>query len=164
MLALAAGSAWGQGVGSEKAVFVAPPASEGCPVGFSVQRRSAAEVNWASSEARDGVQGLGLGVVFVAKDAGRILKVDLTVHGMGAGPRMMPAAGGSPDGDVTEIFQLARGENLELPPGVWMRRVKSVRWVDLTEIEYADGSVWKAAAGSRCRVAPSLLVMVAAAR
>jgi hypothetical protein len=77
----------------------------------------------------------------------------------------MPAGSSSRD-DVVEIFQLGRGTGAAslIRSDIWMHRMSTVRWVELTEMEYADGSVWREADGSRCRATPDLFLLVAGAR
>jgi hypothetical protein len=165
VLAMASGMVWAQGnAHNEITVLVGPPDSAGCPVGFSAERRSTTEVRYA----KDGKQlrGQGLELKFDSQtEPKKILKANVTVRGVTGAARVMPAGDASND-DVAEIFQLgvAAGEDSLRHSSIWTQRVATVRWVDLTEVSYADGSVWHASQGARCRVEPNGFLLVAGAK
>jgi hypothetical protein len=149
---------------SEATVLAGAPSSVGCPVEFYAERRSATEIRYA----KDGKQtrGQGLELKFApGADPKKILKANVTVHGVSGAARVMPAGENSSD-DVVEIFQLGAGagEDSLRQSSLWTQRMGTVRWVDLTEIAYADGSVWRASEGARCRVEPNGFLLVAGAR
>jgi hypothetical protein len=163
VLAMASGVVWAQANDhSEIRVLVGPPSSAGCPVGFSAERRSTTEVRYA----KDGKQlrGQGLDLKFDSQSK-KIVKANVTVRGVDGTARVMPAGSATSD-DVAEIFQLGTsvGEDSLRHSSVWTERVATVRWVDLTEVSYADGSVWHASQGVRCRVEPSKFLLVAGAK
>ncbi len=118
-----------------------------------------------AKDARAKRSGQGLQLTFHPQDAPKIMKVNVTVYGLSGEARVMPAGSGS-KADITEIFQLRpeAGAVDLLQSEIWMQKMSTVRWVDLTEIEYADGSVWRASESSRCRAAPDMFVLVAGAR
>lgn len=149
---------------SRATVLIAPPVSVGCPVNFSAKRRAVVEVRKAKDAGeKDRRQGLEL--AFDRKDAPKIVKVNVTVHGVSGRGRVMPTRSNAKD-DVVESFQLVReaGAASLLQSELWMHKVSTVQWVALTEIEYSDGSVWRESAGSRCSVAPDLFLLVADGR
>jgi hypothetical protein len=149
---------------SEMTVLAGPPDSSGCPVGFSAERRSTTEVRYAK-DGRE-IRGQGLELKFDSQtEPKKILKANVTVRGVTGVARVMPAGSASID-DVAEIFQLgaAVGEDSLRHSSIWTQRVATVRWVDLTEISYADGSVWHASQGERCRIEPSKFLLIAGAR
>jgi hypothetical protein len=165
VLVMASAGVWAQGnahIGPT--VFMGAPISIGCPVGFSAERRSSTEVRYA----KDGKQlrGQGLELQFDPRsNPKKILKVNVTVHGVDGTARVIPAGENSSD-DVTELFQVeaGAGEGSLRRSNIWTQRVSTVRWVDLTEVAYADGSVWLASASGRCRVEPSAFLLVDGAK
>jgi hypothetical protein len=145
-------------------VFMGAPISTGCPVGFTAERRSTTEVRYA----KDGKQlhGQGLELQFDPRsNPKKILKVNVTVHGVDGAARVIPA-GSSDSEDVAELFQLeaGAGEGSLRHSNLWTQRVSTIRWVDLTQVAYSDGSVWLASASGRCRVEPSGFLLVAGAK
>lgn len=166
VLAMASAGVWAQGnAHSEMTVLAGPPDSSGCPVGFSAERRSTTEVRYAKDGRRE-IRGQGLELKFDSRtEPKKILKANVTVRGVTGAARVIPAGRASVD-DVAEIFQLgaATGEDRLRHSRIWTQRVSTVRWVDLTEISYADGSVWHASQGERCRIEPSKFLLVAGAK
>lgn len=163
ILAMASAGASAQGnAHSEMTVLAGPPDSSGCPVGFSAERRSTTEVRYAKDGKQ--IRGQGLELKFDSQPK-KILKANVTVRGVTGSARVMPAGSASLD-DVAEIFQLGAGtgEDGLRHSNIWTQRVATVRWVDLTEIAYADGSVWHASEGKRCRIEPSKFLLVAGAK
>ena len=164
-LAMASGVVWAQGnAHSEMTVLAGSPDSAGCPVGFSAERRATTEVRYAKDGKQ--IRGQGLELKFDSQaDPKKILKANVTVRGVTGAARVMPAGSASSD-DVSEIFQLgvAAGEDSLRHSSIWTQRVATVRWVDLTEVSYADGSVWHASQGTRCRVEPNGFLLVAGAK
>ena len=163
VLAMASTAVWAQGnAHSEMTVLAGSPDSSGCPVGFSAERRSTTEVRYA----KDGRQsrGQGLELKFDSQQK-KILKANVTVRGVNGEARVMPAGSAGSD-DVAEIFELIPGtsEDSLKHSSLWTERVATVRWVDLTEIAYMDGSVWHASEGKRCRIEPSKFLLVAGAK
>jgi hypothetical protein len=63
--------------------------------------------------------------------------------------------------DAEESFRITGEAAGLLVREIWMHKVNTVSWVDLNEIEYADGSVWRASANARCRAVPSNFLLVA---
>ena len=165
VLVMASAGVWAQGnAHSEATVLTGPPSSAGCPVGFSAERRSAGAVRYAKDGSERRGQGLELKFDPLA-DPKKIMKANITVHGVSVAARVIPACENGND-DLAEIFQLGTGagEDSLRQSSIWTQRMGTVRWVDLTEIAYADGSVWHASAGERCRVEPSAFLLVAGAR
>jgi hypothetical protein len=118
-----------------------------------------------AKDARLKRSGQGLQLTFNRKHAPKIMKVNVTVHGLSGEARVVPAGSGSRD-EITQIFQLRpeAGAVGLLQSEIWMQEMNTVRWVDLTQIEYVDGSVWRASEGSRCRATPDMFVLVAGTR
>jgi hypothetical protein len=142
------------------AIFLSPPASESCPVNFSAERRP----NGALVQVDHGVtfRGQGVEINLSGSSSAPILKVDLKLHGMTPGVHIAPASVGGPTAKYsTEIFQLASNDGSPLQhSSVSSARLGTVDWLELTRIEFANGTTWQSSAESRCVVAPSLLVLV----
>ena len=47
-----------------------------------------------------------------------------------------------------------------LHSSVWTKKMTAINWVELTRLEYADGTTWQASPQSHCSAAPSLFVLV----
>lgn len=141
------------------AIFTQPPTGESCPVGFSAERRSIPTLK--NVRNADAHRGQGLRINFVAIPSATILKASLTVHGASAKLRTVPASFdvAMPD-DATETFQLTGTQGSLLHSSIWTRQIVAVNWVELTQLEYADGSTWHTSPESRCTAAPSLMVLV----
>ena len=145
-------------------VFMGPPVSTGCPVGFSAERQAAGVVRYAKGDQTQ-THGQGLELKFDSRnDTRKIVKVNITVHGLDGSARVIPASEKSSD-DLAELFELtAAGDNSLRHSNIWTQRMSTIRWVDLTEVAYADGSVWLASASGRCRIEPSGFLLVAGAK
>jgi hypothetical protein len=165
VLAMASGVVWAQGNAQiGPTTFMAAPVSTGCPVGFSAERQAARAVRYAKGEPVQ-THGQGLELKFDPQnDPRKIVKVNITVHGIDGSARVIPAGEKSSD-SVAELFELtAAGDNSLRHSNVWTRGINVIQWVDLTEVAYADGSVWLASASGRCRVEPNGFLLVAGAR
>lgn len=146
---------------SSSAILTSGPSSESCPVGFSASR-VAAPTMMVTKGAEPKHSSLGLQLNFSRPDAAQIVKASITVHGPSNKAQVTPASTKA-DTDMTETFELrsdAQAKNL-LHAAVWMKKMGAVKWVDLTEIEYANGSVWHASSNSKCRAVPNNALLVA---
>lgn len=140
--------------------FMSSPAAGDCPVGFSVERRSAANVI-ETNGGKERRPGQGLEIKLGQKGTDGIVSAEVAVYGHSAKLRMLPV---KDDADASERFRI-RGEAAGLlVREIWMHRVGTVSWVDLNEIEYANGFVWHASAGSRCRAVPNNFLLVEGGR
>ena len=141
-----------------RAVFIAPPASQSCPVHFTAERRPNAGLEVV--KGNEPSHGQGLQVNFSGKLPSDIVKASITVHGASAAARMIPAASAMSNADSTEAFQLTP---VAEHSSIWTKKLNTISWIELTRVEYANGNVWQPAGESRCTAAPSLLVLVDAA-
>jgi hypothetical protein len=155
-----------ESAGNAPRVFIAhfqtPLMLNSCPVNFAAQRQSSTEVRYAN-QGQEKSHGQGVQLTFTQRVTPEIVKVQVTVHGTSDKARVIPA-GASIDEDLTEIFQFERqpGTASLLHSSLWTRSMGSIRWVDLTEIEYADGYVWHKSKASQCRATPNGFLLVAA--
>jgi hypothetical protein len=151
-------------------VFTTPPASQSCPVNFSVKRnpKSGLVMVKRPGTPPGPAYSQGLHIDFVPRTESPIRKASITVHGMTPGTRMLPTRAATPMGDdATETFELTPSAGLPLlHSSIWTKKMSAVTYVELTRIEYADGTTWQPSPESRCTAAPSLFVLVdsAAAR
>jgi hypothetical protein len=145
---------------STRTVLVSPPASESCPVNFSAERKPFGGVVQVDKGATIHFQALQLN--FASSSSPAILKVNGTLHGMTPGLHVSPISFRDRSATrATETFQLTADERSPLhQPSISIRKLGTVDWLELTRIEFADGTTWHASSESRCVVAPSGLVLV----
>jgi hypothetical protein len=114
------------------------PVGTGCPIGFRADRQSTAQILTAGS----------------------------AVYGLSPRSRILPADLLTSDADTTHIisksFELQKSSNNETLSNadVWMSKAGALRWVDLTEIRYTNGTTWHPSASTKCRAIPSNFVLV----
>lgn len=142
---------------------VASPTAQGCPVNFSARRTGGLIVQYANRSPRPISQGLHL--TFARHDAAVLAKIVVTVHGMPAHGGIMPVHSNtsSDTADIAETFTLENhaGAGIESSE-IRLHRMGPARWVELNQIEFADGSVWQKSKDSTCVAVPSLFLLVAA--
>jgi len=151
--------------GAMHPLYVQPPASKDCPVGLSANREPGIPIQSVKGESIS--HGQGLQINFTTSAGRAIVKADILVHGVKtAGPEgLLLAQQRSSNRNTTESFQVAGTPAAPLlHPLIWTKSMTAISWLELTRIEYADGSVWQALAESRCVAAPSLYVLVDSAR
>ncbi len=131
-----------------------PPPGESCPVGFSASRTAAPVM--VATKSNEQYPRLGVQLDFFNPNASKIVKASITVHGASGKVHIIPA-GDATDTDRAETFNLQNNPGIEnlRSSKVWLKKMSAVSWVDLTEIEYADGSTWHASSFSKCRATPS---------
>ena len=136
-------------------------AAPACPVGFSVDRKPDGAVIWTNSPHLRQPHGQGLDLNF-AKPATQIVSADIVVHGYLPTTHIIPATPSLP-AEATETFHLAASDGQPLlHPSVWTQHMVVVSWVDLTSIDFADGTTWQSSTPRQCSAAPSLYVPVTA--
>jgi len=134
--------------------------SEGCPIGFGAQVNGRAIARTIEDQKKNG-DGPLLELTFERRDALKIVNASVTVHGLSASNRYLPVDK-RPDENATQTFAL-RPENgaADLTNAdVWLSKILSVSWVELTGMKYADGSAWHASPDAQCRAVPSKLLLV----
>lgn len=142
---------------AEAAVY-SREASRSCPLGVSVQRQPRGAVEQVAPPHR---RAMGLSIRLSSIDSRLIAQAQVTARGI-AGGHILPAATHSSPLDVSETFTLAPGTlpAPRLESVVYTQKLTGVRWVEINEVEYADGTHWRQSAGSVCRVAPDLYELV----
>jgi hypothetical protein len=131
-----------------------------CPAGFSVNRRADGAIVF--TYANQAVpRGQGLDITF-ARPSARIVSADIVVHGYPASIQAIPATPSAPK-DVSQTFHLIAGPDQPLlHSSVWTEHITAINWVELTRLDYADGSSWQSATPRQCVAAPSLYLPIAA--
>lgn len=123
-----------------------------CPVGF----HAAVDPRLTLREVKNGKKAVDATLVrldFTPVDTKKtIVAASVTAHGVAPHGELMLVEQAADD-SRTQAFELTQGTN---PAGlVWTEvRVTAmplVRWVELNQITYADGSVWHAAEGTTCK-------------
>ncbi|MGA1983892.1 MAG: hypothetical protein ABSG84_15680 [Acidobacteriaceae bacterium] len=134
-----------------------------CPVGFSVDRKPDGAIIWTNSSRLPAPHGQGLDINF-ARPKAQIASADIVVHGYPSALHIIPAAPSAPS-EITETFHLtANTDQPLLHPSVWTAHMVAISWVELTRLDYTDGTAWQPSASRQCTAAPSLFVPVATAR
>jgi hypothetical protein len=91
----------------------------------------------------------------------QIVSADIVVHGYPPTTRAIPATPSAPK-EVTESFHLAPDADQPLlHTSVWTA-MTAIRWVELTRLDYADGTSWQSSTPRECTAAPSLYVPASA--
>jgi hypothetical protein len=141
----------------------------GCPVDLRAQRGPGSGLVITHGFEHHGPTGIAqqLHMTFTNRLPKNAVGVTLTVHGLTAAFRMMPAtqsAGASSDGTINRTVHL----DLTLDPkanastDLTLKSFTSVTRIDLDTIDYADGSSWKSSAAQTCRIAPDGLMLISA--
>lgn len=130
-----------------------------CPVDFAANVSGRAIARSVSDIGKGGGQLLEIN--FQPLRSTDILGATIAVHGMASGNRLLPVKDSAEDNNV-QIFQLSKSprERGLVQSEVWVTKVAAVEWSEITELRYADGSVWQASKESPCRARPSLLKLV----
>jgi hypothetical protein len=113
-----------------------------------------------------GRHGQGLDIAFFRRGPWivepQMVSADVTVHGYPPTTHIIPAAPYLP-AEVTETFRItADSGKALLRSSVWTERMIMINWVELTRVDYADGTSWQSSAPRQCGAAPSLYLPVKA--
>lgn len=129
-----------------------------CPVRFSVDRNSEGALIQADGRAL-AHHGPRLNITLENSQT-RIASADLVAYGYPAGAHIFPATPSVPQ-EVSETFHITAGAGLPLVESpVWTDRLAVVNRLEITRIDYADGTSWQPSAYSHCTASPSLFVLV----
>jgi hypothetical protein len=129
-------------------------------------------------------QGLDLSI---ASRSRPIVAVDILIHGFSSLGQIIPGSQhsiatvdstsrnsvGAPDLDrnrsyslptgvaPTESFHLSRdGSGASIHTSIVAKGMMGISWLEVTRVEFADGSTWQSTSDGQCRLAPSLYVPV----
>jgi hypothetical protein len=149
-------------LGESPTVLFLSPGSTGCPIGLTAERRSAPVINTIGN-APPSPPTQRLHLRFVSYAARNIEQVTVIVHGLSGRSRIIPADSAS-SSDVEETFHLTRSaEASSLTASyLWPQNIRTTQWIELTSVDYADGSTWRASREAQCTVTPSNFVLVTA--
>jgi len=149
-------------LGESPTVLFASPNSTGCPIGMVAERQSAPIVSTVGNASPvPSTQAIQLR--FRHYPAPNIEQVTVIVHGLSGKSRMMPA-NSADSNDVEESFQLTRAADASSLTASYVRptRVRTTQWIELTRVEYADGTTWRASREAQCTITPNNFVLVSA--
>ncbi|NYF92023.1 hypothetical protein RBB79_20310 [Tunturiibacter empetritectus] len=143
------------------------PGGTDCPIGFRANRQSTAQVLSANNADKNGPV-LGLHITLDQPPIAAIESIEVTVYGVSPKGRIVPTDFRSTEANtrdtVSKSFLLERSADDKTLSNadVWMNRVGALRWVDLNEIRYNDGTIWRPSGSEKCRAVPSNVVLVSA--
>jgi len=147
---------------SQSTVLILPLNTGSCPVMMRAQHLADGSMVKTRDAHPPGV-GQWLHLSFASTDSKEIDQARITVHGFSGQPRMAQAQTSRNDStDATKTLTLAWGPR----PGnvvsrdVWLPGLAAVESIDLTYVNYSDGSEWRAGSGAACRIAPDPLMLI----
>ena len=123
-----------------------------CPVGFRAEVDPRLTMR-AVKKGKTDVDPTLLRLEFQPVEAKKtIVAASVTAHGVAPHGELM-RVGQTTDENRTQGFELTRAEGQMALSGteIEVTAVPFVRWVELNQITYKDGSVWHAAEGKPCR-------------
>jgi hypothetical protein len=136
-----------------------------CPVEFSATRIALPDgVLRAGNDGREEAQTrVALHLVFHPQREQALAGARVTFRGL-SGLNLLPAAAGA--GERTETFTLGLAADAHhlFSTDVWSGKLSGVTSVELDELTYADGTVWRRVAEEPCRIAPDALLLVSQLR
>jgi hypothetical protein len=146
--------------GSSGTVWIAPPQSIRCPIDITAKRQQGLESR-SVKEGQGDATGQGLRLTFKAPTALKIMKVNLIVHGPSSQARAVPAGSVfEVNADAPEIFHLERraGASTLQSSEIWTK-IGAVGLIEVTEIQFANGVLWRESDTSKCRTEPGHLLL-----
>jgi hypothetical protein len=112
-------------------------------------------------EGQGEATGQGLRLTFKAPTALKIMKVNLIVHGPSSQARAVPAGSVfEVNADAPEFFHLERraGASTLQSSEIWTK-IGAVGLIEITEIQFANGVLWRESDTSKCRTEPGHLLL-----
>ena len=135
-----------------------------CPVAFTAQVNARAIARSIEDEKKFGNAPL-LEMTFRPQQTTAIVAATLTVHGLSADSRYLPAVPAPrTTQDRTQTFKLAATEDTHTLTAaqVHVTKMLVIRYAELTALTYADGTTWHSTPETRCTAHPSNLKLIAA--
>lgn len=141
-----------------------PPVSpDSCPVSLRAQRQGQAVTRYAGDQQPEPMPTQWLEVIFFNSQARNVVSASLRVHGYGPSARMMPADSAQRGSqEITKNVDLkisVLGEG-RASTELTMRHFAAVSRIDIEELEFADGTSWKASETGACSFTPNLFMLV----
>jgi hypothetical protein len=136
-----------------------------CPIGFRANRQASPQI-LSAGDTQKNTPALGLHLTLDHQTAPAIESIEITVYGVSPKVRALPTNQWAADNDtrdtISKSFQLQRSAGTETlnNADIWMHQVGALRWVDLNEIRYTDGTSWRPSSSAKCRAVPSNLVLI----
>jgi hypothetical protein len=143
-------------------ILASPGQSHSCPVSLRAQQAAGGDM-LAVDNARP--KGIAQGIRIVVDDPNsrRIVAAKVTVRGLSAKRRMVQT-------ELTDSLSsdAARTLDVKFPANagkdtsaiLWVPGLTAVQAIELNSLTYADGSIWKIAAGNVCRSPVDALMLV----
>jgi hypothetical protein len=130
------------------------PAAAGCPVNFGASIDTRVIVRSIGDRGKDPNAPL-LNLTFGPGKTAKIVGASVTVHGLSPQSLYLPV-GQRPSEDRTQTFEFNSQPQAALAgTEVLVTKMSFVRWAELTQLRYADGSTWQPSAYARCKAVPS---------
>jgi hypothetical protein len=135
------------------------PTPSQCPIALHVQIDGRA-IARSASDSKNGGEGALLDLNFGQNGSSKLVAAMITVHGSTPSVRYQPVGHEVEPSDSLQVLELGReGGTSLVNREVWVR-FPLVSQVELTELHYADGTVWHSSSGANCVVSPSHLLLV----
>jgi hypothetical protein len=150
---------------NSSAVLRSIPVGTECPIGFRANRQATPQIR-SAGDTQKNTPALGLHLTLDHQTAPAIESVEITVYGVSPKGQILPTTQWAADTDtgnvISKSFQLQRSAGNETlnNADIWMHQVGALRWVDLNEIRYTDGTNWRPSGSAKCRAIPSNLILV----
>ena len=141
------------------------PMGTQCPIGFRANRQASPQI-LSAGDIQKNTPALGLHLTLDHQTAPAIESVEITVYGVSPRGRIVPTDFKTADANtrdtVSKSFLLERSANDKTLSNadVWMHQVGALRWVDLNEVRYTNGTIWRPSGSEKCRAVPSNVILV----
>ena len=152
---------------SQSLVFRDQPISNGCPISM----RASQGVWDHTIRVRDlqqekVTQPFGQRIFLTLSDThpASIVAATVKVHGLTAKTHMAQAAGNAhARNDATKIIEVVFGadQNSEVTGDLYIPGFTAVNSVELLQVSYSDGRVWRIGSDSTCHVTPDPMMLIA---
>ena len=141
----------------------AKPITSGCPVSFGAQVDGRA----IARSVEDERQNPDAPLLRLTFGPGRtILSANVVIHGSKDSGLLLPVADAPApaNADHAQNFELKRisGQQTLTDAELRVTQLSLVRWAELTEVRFADGTAWQPAFDAQCRAVPSIFHLAGA--
>ena len=130
-----------------------------CPIALHVQIDGRL-IARSASDSKNGGDGALLNLNFGAKGSLKVVAAVITVHGSAASGRYQPVGHQVESSDSIQVLELGQESGAPLVNRDVRVKFPLVSQVELTELRYADGTIWHPSADANCIVSPSHLLLV----
>jgi hypothetical protein len=141
-------------------VVLEASSTQSCPVGVYAQHSPLGAVEQIRTSTAH--HQLAYNITLRALDTRLIAQARITLLGL-SGPQVLPVgqnATSSPN--AAETFTLTPGATAKpsFDSVVYAHKLTGVRFIQLDDVTYADGTQWHQTSGRTCRVAPNGLLLI----